>query len=74
MFGIIAAACALIPIVGDFIAVPCAVLALGFGLLGIRRHETGRPAQVVRATIGTVLGLLALFVVGILFAVAQLPA
>ncbi len=64
--GIAAFIAAFVPVIGDFIAAPTAVVGVGLGLVGIRRFETGRAMRVAPAAVGTVLsvcaGLTVLFV------------
>lgn len=57
--GVAAFIAAFVPVIGEFIVVPAAVIGLGLGLLGIRRFETGRAIRVAPAAVGTVLSALA---------------
>lgn len=61
--GVTALACTFVPGVGEFLAVPAAVLAIALGLIGVRRHETGRAPRVAAAATGVMLGVLALLAV-----------
>ncbi|MGV8965558.1 MAG: hypothetical protein ACOH2F_04705 [Cellulomonas sp.] len=54
--GIAAFVASFIPGVGDFVAVPAAIIAIVLGLVGIQRFETGRAARVAAAACGTILG------------------
>ena len=51
-----------LPVIGEFVAVPAAVLAVILGLVGLRRYDTGQAARVVPAVAGAVLGALAVMV------------
>jgi hypothetical protein len=62
-FGLAAVACALIPVIGDLIAAPVAVIALVLGFIGIGRHDAGVAPKVLPAAIGAALGALSLFLV-----------
>lgn len=66
-FGLAAVACALIPVIGDLIAAPVAVLAVVLGLVGIGHHDAGRAHRVLPAAVGAALGAVALFVVLVMF-------
>ncbi|WP_193106272.1 hypothetical protein [Brachybacterium sp. FME24] len=66
-FGLAAVACALIPVIGDLIAAPVAVLAVVLGLIGISHHDSGRTHRVLPAAVGAALGAVALFVVLVMF-------
>lgn len=52
-----------VPVIGEFIAVPAAVIGVGLGLAGIRRFETGHAVRVVPAAVGTVLSVCAVLAV-----------
>lgn len=54
--GIVAVLFVFVPVVGDFVAVPAAVLAIGLGLIGTRRAERGLASNAGQALVGTVLG------------------
>ena len=62
IFGLAAAICLLIPVIGEGLAVLPALTALVLGFLTVRRHETDRTVRVWPAMIGAVLGAVALFV------------
>ena len=53
---------AFVPVVGDFVAAPAAVLAIILGLIGVRRYETRQAARVAPAVGGAVLGAAAIMV------------
>lgn len=57
--GLVAAAATFVPVIGDLVALPAAVLAIGLGVLGVRRYETGRTRRFVPALAGIILGALA---------------
>jgi hypothetical protein len=52
----------LVPVAGELVAAPAAVIAVILGMVGLRRYETGRAVHVVRAIAGAVLGALAVMV------------
>lgn len=62
-FGLAAVACVLIPVIGDVVAAPVAVLAVVFGGIGISRYDAGLAPKVLPAAVGTGLGALSLFLV-----------
>jgi hypothetical protein len=70
--GLAAVVCGFIPVVGDYLAAPTAVLAITLGFVGIRRHETGRASGVASAIVGAVLGAGAVAVAFMLFAATEL--
>lgn len=57
--GIIAAVFVFVPIVGMYVALPCAPVALVCGLIGYLRAEEGTASNKKTAVAGAVLGLLA---------------
>ena len=61
--GVAAFIAAFVPVIGEFIAVPAAVIGVGLGLAGIRRFETGHAVRVVPAAVGTVLSVCAVLAV-----------
>lgn len=70
-FGSISILSTLIPTIGDFIAVPAAIVAVVCGVVGIRCHEAGLASKVIRATIGVLLGAAALLFVVLMFIVTH---
>lgn len=70
-FGIAATACVLIPVIGDALSAPVAVLAIIFGLIGIRRWDDGRSHRVLPAAVGAALGVLSLFAVVFMLVVTR---
>lgn len=54
--GIAAFVASFVPVIGDFVAVPAALVAFVLGVIGIRRFEAGRAARVAAAVSGTILG------------------
>lgn len=73
ILGVVAVVCVLVPVVGDFISSPLAVLALVFGCIGISHYNAGRASRIVPAAVGVVLGVLALFVAVFMFFAMQSP-
>lgn len=69
-FGLAAVACAAIPVIGDVIAAPVAVLAIVLGLIGIWRWDEGLAPKVLPAAAGASLGALSLFAVVLMVIVA----
>lgn len=69
--GAIALGAAFVPVVGDLIAVPAAVLAIVLGGVGLRHYEQGRTARVVPAILGTALGLAAVLGVALVALAAR---
>ncbi|GIJ79020.1 hypothetical protein SAMN05443287_10718 [Micromonospora phaseoli] len=61
--GATALAFACVPVIGEFIAAPAAVLAIVLGLLGLGRTEKGQATNPGQALAGGVLGLTAGFLV-----------
>ena len=73
--GIVAVAASFVPMFGDFIAIPMAVLAIVLGLVGIRRFQEGGAAGVVgvaAAACGTILGAATNFIIVIVLAATHL--
>ncbi|HMO10048.1 MAG TPA: hypothetical protein PKB06_00740 [Actinotalea sp.] len=58
--GVVAFAAGLIPVVGEFVSIPLALVALCLGVAGLLRHHEGRAVRVAPAVIGSVLGALTL--------------
>ena len=70
--GLVSVACAVLPVVGEALVLPIAVLAIVLGFVEIRRHESGRPTRVVQAALGAAVAALTLAVVFVTFAAAHL--
>lgn len=76
--GIAAVAMSFVPMIGDFIAIPLAVLAIVLGLVAIRRFQEGHSArlvevvEVVAAACGTILGAATTFIIVIVLAATHL--
>lgn len=66
--GIVALACAFVPFVGDFVAVPAGVVAVVCGWIGLGRVDKGTATNHRDAVLGAALGGAALFVVSLMFA------
>lgn len=73
-FGIAALMGTFIPVIGEFVAVPCAALAIWFGFIGIRAYESGRAPKIFPACAGTVFGAVALLIVVAIFMASHPPA
>lgn len=65
--GIVAVLFAFVPVIGDFVAVPAALMAISLGLIGVRRAEQGLASNPGQAVGGTILGATAASVLMILF-------
>lgn len=61
--GIVAVLCALLPIVGDYVALPVAVLAIVLGGVGYVRTERGTATNPWKAMSGGLLGVVAVLIV-----------
>jgi len=59
--GLIALLCALIPVIGDVLAVPPGLAAVVLGYLGVSRHDRGLEHRAAAAYAGAILGGIALF-------------
>jgi hypothetical protein len=64
-FGLIALLCALIPVIGDVLAVPPGLAAVVLGYLGVSRHDRGLEHRALPAYVGAGLGGIALFIVAV---------
>lgn len=73
-FGIFALVSTVIPIIGDFVAVPCAAVAIWLGFMGIRAYESGRAPRILSAVAGAVFGAITLFIVIVVFIASHPPA
>jgi hypothetical protein len=71
--GVLALVFAFVPIVGEFVAAPASVLAIVLGLVGFNRAEKGLATDGGRALTGAVLGLVAGFVVFLVFIATMGP-
>lgn len=60
--GIVALACSVVPIVGEFVSAPAAVVAIAAGWIGINRVDRGLATNPGAAWIGLALGVLAGFI------------
>ncbi|MEE2032598.1 hypothetical protein [Rhodococcus chondri] len=65
--GIFAAVFAFVPIVGDLVSVPAALIAVACGWIGLARVDKGLATNHREALGGAVLGITALFVVFLVF-------
>lgn len=57
--GVVAGIATFVPVIGEVVALPAALLAIGFGAVGVRRYETGRSRRYGPAVAGIILGALA---------------
>ena len=66
--GAVAVLFVFVPVVGDFVAVPAALAAVGLGLVGFLSEEGTGVGSAWKAVVGGSAGLLCLFTVLITFA------
>lgn len=62
----LALVCTVLPVIGDAISVPVALVALVLGMIGLRRYERGTARFRGPAVAGVALSLLSLFAVAII--------
>lgn len=63
--GLIALLCALIPIIGDVLAMPPGLAAVVLGYAGVSRHDRGLEHRALPAYAGAALGAIALLLVAV---------
>lgn len=68
IFGVVAVLCAVVPIVGDYLALPVAALAVVLGGVGFARADRGTATNPWKAMTGGLLGIVAVFVVFVSYA------
>ena len=68
VMGVVALVFAFVPIIGEFIAAPSAVLAIVLGLIGLGRVEKGLATNGGQALAGSILGLIAGLILFLVFA------
>lgn len=66
--GIVAAVFAFVPLVGDLVTIPAALIAVGCGWVGAGRADAGLATNHRQALGGAALGVAALFAVFLVFA------
>jgi hypothetical protein len=66
--GVVSLLFALVPIVGEFVAAPSAVLAIVLGLIGLGRVDRGVATNGGQALAGSILGLVAGLLLFLIFA------
>lgn len=66
--GVLALVFAFVPIIGDAVTIPTALLAMGFGTLGVIRGDQGLESSPNKAFAGALLGLVAAFLTVMTFA------
>ncbi|MPZ62531.1 MAG: hypothetical protein GEU93_14820 [Propionibacteriales bacterium] len=71
--GLVALVFAFVPIVGEFVAAPSAVLAIVLGVIGLVRAERGHATNGGTALAGIILGVVAGFVVFLVMAATVGP-
>lgn len=62
ILGLLAVLCALIPVIGDLVAAPAAVLAVVCGIVGVGHYDAGRAPRMLPSVVGATLGAIALLV------------
>lgn len=70
-FGVLAVLCALLPVIGDLIAVPLAVLAIVCGVVGVNHYDADRTPRMLPSLVGAVLGAVALLLLVVSFIAAS---
>lgn len=63
VFGLLSVICALVPVIGDLVAVPTAVIAVVCGFVGVSQYDAGRAPRMLPALVGAILGAVALLIV-----------
>lgn len=71
MLGVAAIAFTFVPIIGEFIAIPAAIGAVATGFIGFDRVDQGRATNRRDAVVGGSLGVLALLITLVMFAVVH---
>jgi hypothetical protein len=66
--GVVALVFSFVPVAGEFVAAPSALLAIGLGLAGLARVEKGRATNGGQALAGSLLGLLSGLILFLVFA------
>ena len=61
--GVVAVLVVFVPVIGDVLALPAAVLALALGAVGVVREHRGGPLNTGRTLAGGLLGAVALLLV-----------
>lgn len=61
--GLVALVCALLPVIGDVLAIPTGAAAAVLGYLGVSRHDRGLEHRVATSYLGAALGAIALLIV-----------
>lgn len=54
--GALSLLCALVPVVGDIVSVPLALVAIVCGVLGVGHYDSGRAPRMLPALLGALLG------------------
>jgi hypothetical protein len=73
VLGLIAVVFAFVPIVGEFVALPAALMAVVLGLVGMRRVEIGLATNGRQALTGSILGITSGFITFLIFAATLGP-
>lgn len=61
-FGVIAIVFALVPVIGDIVSVPTALLAVVLGMIGAGHYDAGRAPRLLPALLGALLGGVSLLI------------
>jgi len=61
--GVLAVLCALVPVIGDLVAVPLALFAVVLGVIGVGHYDSGRAPRMLPSVLGALLGAIALLLV-----------
>lgn len=73
LLGAVALLFAFVPVIGDIVSVPAALLALGLGLRGFLGPDAAQTAATWKSSVGALAGLLALFLVLLTVAAMSTP-
>lgn len=73
VLGVVALVFAFVPIVGEFVAAPAALLAIVLGLIGLDRVMRGIATNTAEALIGSILGFVSGFILFLIYAASSGP-
>jgi hypothetical protein len=74
VLGLVALPFVFVPIIGEFVAAPAALLAIVLGLVGLGRVDRGIATNGGEALAGSILGLVSAFVMFLIIAATVGPA
>lgn len=73
VLGLVAVVFAVVPVIGDFVTIPSAVLAVVLGIVGLFRVENGIATNRGAALAGVILGFVSGFVTFLIIAATVTP-